>query len=453
LELISNNYKGKIMNILRSLVIFFAFVPVAFSSSLDATDQENISKHFDAYVNEGKIPHISILAHKNGKEIYRHAHGHADIESKTKINKGSIFRIYSMSKPVTGVAIMQLVEQGKLRLADKVSMYIPGFKNTKVLNLEYQDYMVKPKREMTIRDLLTHTSGLTYSWAGEGPVQQMYRKYNIRPYFFGALDSEMSKFPGDTCAFAATAASVPLLHNPGEKWSYGINMDILGCVVEVVSGLNFAQYLQKNIFDPLKLNSMGFAVKPKDNNSFTTLYTSGLFSRDGEIIGAAGVNPADLMFSKELRQIDPYLKSPYQSNTSKLYDGGSGLVSNIDDYAQFALMLMNKGELNGVRILSESSVEMMSKNHLSDSILSDGAAFGLDGVGFGLTMAVVEDAGRAGTYSTNGEFSWGGAASTTFWVDPVNQVTAVMMTQYMPSDKYPLREDLKTLIYSGLSNE
>ena len=441
------------MNILRSLVIFFAVVPVAFSSSLDATDQENISKHFDAYVNEGKIPHISILAHKDGKEIYRHAHGHADIESKTKINKDSIFRIYSMSKPVTGVAIMQLVEQGKLRLADKVSMYIPGFKNTKVLNLEYQDYMVKPKREMTIRDLLTHTSGLTYSWAGEGPVQQMYRKYNIRPYFFGALDSEMSKFPGDTCAFAATAASVPLLHNPGEKWSYGINMDILGCVVEVVSGLNFAQYLQENIFDPLKLNSMGFAVKPKDNNSFTTLYTSGLFSRDGEIIGAAGVNPADLMFSKELRQIDPYLKSPYQSNTSKLYDGGSGLVSNIDDYAQFALMLMNKGELNGVRILSESSVEMMSKNHLSDSVLSDGAAFGLDGVGFGLTMAVVEDAGRAGTYSTNGEFSWGGAASTTFWVDPVNQVTAVMMTQYMPSDKYPLREDLKTLIYSGLSNE
>ena len=440
------------MNILRSLVIFFAVVPVAFSSSLDATDQDNISKHFDAYGNEGKIPHISILAHKNGKEIYRHAHGHADIESKTKINKDSIFRIYSMSKPVTGVAIMQLVEQGKLRLADKVSMYIPGFKNTKVLNLEYQDYMVKPKREMTIRDLLTHTSGLTYSWAGEGPVQQMYRKYNIRPYFFGALDSEMSKFPGDTCAFAATAASVPLLHNPGEKWSYGINMDILGCVVEVVSGLNFAQYLQENIFDPLKLNSMGFAVKPKDNNSFTTLYTSGLFSRDGEIIGAAGVNPADLMFSKELRQIDPYLESPYQSNTSKLYDGGSGLVSNIDDYAQFALMLMNKGELNGVRILSKSSVEMMSKNHLSDSVLSDGAAFGLDGVGFGLTMAVVEDAGRAGTYSTNGEFSWGGAASTTFWVDPVNQVTAVMMTQYMPSDKYPLREDLKTLIYSGLSN-
>ena len=440
------------MNILRSLVIFFAVVPVAFSSPLDATDQENISKHFDTYVNEGKIPHISILAHKDGKEIYRHAHGHADIESKTKINKDSIFRIYSMSKPVTGVAIMQLVEQGKLRLADKVSLYIPGFKNTKVLNLEYQDYMVKPKREMTIRDLLTHTSGLTYSWAGEGPVQQMYRKYNIRPYFFGALDSEMSKFPGDTCAFAATAASVPLLHNPGEKWSYGINMDILGCVVEVVSGLNFAQYLQENIFDPLKLNSMGFAVKAKDNNSFTTLYTSGLFSRDGEIIGAAGVNPADLMFSKELRQIDPYLKSPYQSNTSKLYDGGSGLVSNIDDYAQFALMLMNKGELNGVRILSESSVELMSKNHLSDSVLSDGAAFGLDGIGFGLTMAVVEDAGRAGTYSTNGEFSWGGAASTTFWVDPVNKLTAVMMTQYMPSDKYPLREDLKTLIYSGLSN-
>ena len=166
-----NNYKGKIMNILRSLVIFFGLVPLAFSSSLDATDQQNISKHFNAYVDAGKIPHISILAHKNGKEIFRHTYGNADIESKTKINKDSIYRIYSMTKPVTGVAVMQLVEQGKLRLADKVSLYIPAFKNTKVLNLDYQDYTVKPKREITIRDLLTHTSGLTYSWAGEGPVQ------------------------------------------------------------------------------------------------------------------------------------------------------------------------------------------------------------------------------------------------------------------------------------------
>ena len=440
------------MNVLRSLVIFFGLIPMAFSTSLDSVDQQNISRHFNAYVDEGKIPHISILAHKNGKEIYRHTHGHADIESKTKISKDSIYRIYSMTKPVTGVAIMQLVEQGKLRLADKVSLYIPAFKNTKVLDLEYQDYTVKPKREITIKDLLTHTSGLTYSWAGEGPVQNAYRKYNIRPYFFGALDSKMSKFPGDTCTFASAAAMAPLLHNPGEQWSYGINMDILGCVVEVISGVSFAEYLQNNIFDPLKLNSMGFSLNSNDKKSFTTLYTSGLYSMDGEIVGAAGMNPADLMFSKELRSIDSYLASPYLSNSSKLYDGGSGLVSNIDDYAQFALMLMNKGELNGVRILSSASVELMSRNHLSDSLLAGGAAFGLDGMGFGLTMAVVEDAGRAGTYSTDGEFSWGGAASTIFWVDPVNQVTAVMMTQYMPSNKYPLREDLKAMIYSGLSN-
>jgi CubicO group peptidase (beta-lactamase class C family) len=357
-----------------------------------------------------------------------------------------------MTKPVTGVAIMQLVEQGKLRLADKVSLYIPAFKNTKVLDLEYQDYTVKPKREITIKDLLTHTSGLTYSWAGEGPVQHAYRKYNIRPYFFGALDSEMSKFPGDTCTFASAAAMAPLLHNPGEQWSYGINMDILGCVVEVISGVSFAEYLQDNIFDPLKLNSMGFSVNSKDKKSFTTLYTSGLYSMDGEIVGAAGINAADLMFSKELRSIDSYLASPYMSNSSKLYDGGSGMVSNIDDYAQFALMLMNKGELNGVRILSSASIELMSRNHLSDSILDGGAAFGLAGTGFGLTVGVIQDAGQAGTYSADGEYFWGGAASTTFWVDPVNQVTAVMMTQYMPSNKYPLREDLKALIYSGLSN-
>jgi len=430
----------------------FCIATFGFANTLSTSDSKRISDHFDAYVEDGKIPHISILAHKNGKEIYRHAHGHADLESNTKIDKDSIYRIYSMTKPITGVAIMQLVEQGKLRLADKVSLYIPAFKNTKVLDLEYQDYTVKPKREITIKDLLTHTSGLTYSWAGEGPVQQAYRKYNIRPYFFGAVDSQMTKFPGDTCSFASAAAMAPLLHNPGEQWSYGINMDILGCVVEVISGVTFAQYLQDNLFDPLELNSMGFSVNPKDKKSFTTLYTSGAFSQDGEIIGAAGINPADLMFSKELRSIDSHLASPYMSNASKLYDGGSGLVSNIDDYAQFALMLMNNGELNGVRILSKASVELMSRNHLSDSLLSDGAAFGLAGTGFGLTVGVIQDAGQAGTYSADGEYFWGGAASTTFWVDPVNQVTAVMMTQYMPSNKYPLREDLKALIYSGLSN-
>ena len=312
--------------------------------------------------------------------------------------------------------------------------------------------MVKPKREVTIRDLLTHTSGLTYSWAGEGPVNQMYRKYNIRPYYFGALDAELNKFPGNTCQFSNAAASVPLLHNPGEKWSYGINMDILGCIVEVISKMTFAEYLQKNIFDPLGLKSIGFSVNESDKDSFTTLYTSGAFSRDGEIVAPSGLNQAELMFSKELRPIDAFDKSPYLTNSSKLYDGGSGLVSNIDDYSKFAEMLLNGGILDGVRILSEASVNLMSNNHLSDEILKDGSAFGLEGVGFGLTVGTIMNPGVAGTYSSKGEFFWGGAASTIFWVDKKNNVTATMMTQYMPSDKYPLREELKTLLYSSLSN-
>jgi CubicO group peptidase (beta-lactamase class C family) len=333
-----------------------------------------------------------------------------------------------------------------------VSKYIPAFKNTKVINLEFQDYVVKPKREITIRDLLTHTSGLTYSWAGEGPVNQIYRKYNIRPYYFGALDAELSKFPGNTCQFAAAAASAPLLHNPGEKWSYGINMDVLGCVVEIISKMTFADYLQKNIFDPLGLKSIGFSVNPQDKDSFTTLYTSGAFSRDGEVVAPSGLNQAELIYSAELRPIDNFDNSPYLTNSSKLFDGGSGLVSNIDDYSKFAEMLLNGGVLNGVRILSEASVDVMSRNHLSEEILSDGAAFGLNGIGFGLTVGNVMDPGVAGTYSSEGEFFWGGAASTIFWVDRKNNVTATMMTQYMPSDKYPLREELKTLLYSSLSN-
>lgn len=440
------------MRIFISILVFFFTSTSIYSNSIDANDKNKITKHFNAYVDNGSLPNISILIKKDNKEIYRHSHGYADIENKINVSKNSVFRIYSMTKPVTGVAIMQLVESGQLRLNDKVSRYIPTFKNTKVINLEFQDYVVKPKREITIRDLLTHTSGLTYSWAGEGPVNQIYRKYNIRPYYFGALDAELNKFPGNTCQFAAAAASAPLLHNPGEKWSYGINMDILGCVVEIITKMTFADYLQKNIFDPLDLKSMGFSVKPSDRASFTTLYTSGAFSRDGEVVAPSGLNQAELMFSKELRSIDAYDKSPYLKNSSKLYDGGSGLVSNIDDYSKFAEMLLNGGVLNGVRILSQASVDLMSMNHLSNEILSDGAAFGLAGVGMGLTVGTIINPGIAGTYSAKGEFFWGGAASTIFWVDKKNNITATMMTQYMPSDKYPLREELKTLVYSSLSN-
>jgi CubicO group peptidase (beta-lactamase class C family) len=440
------------MRIFISILVFFFTSTPIYSNSIDANDKNKITKHFNAYVDNGSLPNISILIKKDNKEIYRHSHGYADIENEINVSKNSVFRIYSMTKPVTGVAIMQLVESGQLRLNDKVSRYIPAFKNTKVINLEFQDYVVKPKREITIRDLLTHTSGLTYSWAGEGPVNQIYRKYNIRPYYFGALDAELNKFPGNTCQFAAAAASAPLLHNPGEKWSYGINMDILGCVVEVITKMTFADYLQKNIFDPLNLKSMGFSVQPSDRASFTTLYTSGAFSRDGEVVAPSGLNQAELMFSKELRSIDAYDKSPYLKNSSKLFDGGSGLVSNIDDYSKFAEMLLNGGVLNGVRILSQASVDLMSKNHLSNEILSDGAAFGLAGVGMGLTVGTIIDPGIAGTYSAKGEFFWGGAASTIFWVDKKNNITATMMTQYMPSDKYPLREELKTLVYSSLSN-
>ena len=440
------------MRIFTSLILFFLISSQLAANSLDLADKQRIINHFNEYVANGSLPNISILIKKDNEEILRHTFGYADIEKRISVNRKTVYRIYSMTKPVTGVAIMQLIENGKLRLNDKVSKYIPAFKDTKVINLDFQDYVLKPKREITIRDLLTHTSGLTYSWAGEGPVNQIYRNNNIRPYYFGAVDAELNKFPGNTCQFSAAAASAPLLHNPGEKWSYGINMDILGCVVEVISGDTFAEYLQKNIFDPLGLKSIGFSVNESDKDSFTTLYTSGAFSRDGEIVAPSGLNQAELIFSKDLRPIDAFDKSPYLTNSSKLYDGGSGLVSNIDDYSKFAEMLLNGGILNGVRIISEASVDLMANNHLSDEILKDGSAFGLEGVGFGLTVGTIMNPGVAGTFSSEGEFFWGGAASTIFWVDRKNNVTATMMTQFMPSDRYPIREELKTLLYSSLSN-
>ena len=197
------------MRIFISLLVFLLISFQINASTLDIDDKEKITNHFNAYVDNGNLPNLSILIKKNNKEIYRHAYGYADIDQQINVDKKTVYRIYSMTKPVTGVAIMQLIENGKLRLNDKVSQYIPAFKNTKVINLDFQDYVVKPKREITIRDLLTHTSGLTYSWAGEGPVNQIYRKYNIRPYYFGALDAELNKFPGNTCQFACLLYTSP----------------------------------------------------------------------------------------------------------------------------------------------------------------------------------------------------------------------------------------------------
>ena len=168
---------------IRSMGLFFLLTIQVNAEMLDENDKNQISNHFNSYIENGDLPNISILIKKNNEEIYRHTEGFADIDNKVSVNKNTVYRIYSMTKPVTGVAVMQLVESGKLRLNDKVSKYIPAFKNTKVINLDFQDYVVKPKREITIRDLLTHTSGLTYSWAGEDAVHQIYRKLNIRPYY------------------------------------------------------------------------------------------------------------------------------------------------------------------------------------------------------------------------------------------------------------------------------
>ena len=203
------------MRIFTSLILFFLISSQLAADSIDLVDKQRITNHFNEYVDNGSLPNISILIKKDNKEILRHTFGYADIEKGINVDRKTVYRIYSMTKPVTGVAIMQLIENGKLRLNDKVSKYIPAFKDTKVINLDFQNYVLKPKREIIIRDLLTHTSGLTYSWAGEGPVNQIYRKNNIRPYYFGAVDAELNKFPGNTCQFSAAAASAPLLHNPG----------------------------------------------------------------------------------------------------------------------------------------------------------------------------------------------------------------------------------------------
>jgi CubicO group peptidase (beta-lactamase class C family) len=381
----------------------------------------------DRYVGPGRLPCARFLLARDGEVVHQTLLGQQDPERGVAIAEDTVFRIYSMTKPVTSVALMSLVEEGLIALDDPVARHIPEWKDLGVFSAGVNPgFLTTPTaRPMQVVDLMRHTSGLTYGFQNRSNVDAAYRKLKLEA-MHGGHDLE---------AMIQMLAKVPLEFSPGEAWNYSVSTDVVGYLVQKVAGKPLDQVLAERIFEPLKMVDTGFHVRDDQRSRFAACYDAA---------------PGGKMKLQDDAQKSPYLAPP------TLLSGGGGLVGTAADYMRFANMLVNGGELDGARILAPKTIELMASNHLpgggdltqmSRSLFSESTNAG---VGFGLGFAVVFDPPQTLIPCSLGEFYWGGAASTAFWVDPIEQVTAVFMTQLLPSSTYPIRRELRTLVYSAL---
>ena len=396
------------------------------SLGLSSSRLDRVADYLKNYVDSGKLPGYLVVVSRRGQPVYLHRYGLRDVEAQAPVEEDTIFRIYSMSKPITSVAVMSLYEQGLFQLDTPVSVFIPEFKDLAVFQVGDHDHYrtVPAEREMTVRDLLTHTSGLTYGFMNLHPVDAMYRARGV----------EGARSKGTLKGMVEKLGELPLLFSPGTRWSYSVATDVLGYLVEVLSGTTLDAYLAEHIFAPLGMTDTGFFVPPDKVSRFSANYD----------YHAGGI-----------RLADSPTDSPYCRPASFL-SGGGGLVSTASDYLRFTHMLRNKGELNGERILGRKTIEFMTINHLPNN--NDLGSIGqkvfsempFDGIGFGLGFSVVLDPAKGNIIGSPGEYAWGGAASTAFWIDPVEDMSVIFLTQLLPSSSYPIRRDLRVLTYQAL---
>lgn len=399
------------------------------SLGFDAARLKRIDAFFaEKYVGPGKLPCAMALVARGGEIAHLGVQGFADIERQEKIAEDTVFRIYSMTKPVTSVAFMMLVEEGKVALDDPVHRYIPEWRNLGVFKAGFIGTFQtsRPARPMLIVDLLRHTSGLTYGFQNRTNVDAAYRKKGI-----GELPHK-----GALPEMIEGLSTLPLEFSPGEAFNYSVATDVLGYLVEKISGVPFPHFLQQRIFDPLGMEDTGFAVTPGAAARFASCY--------------AATPKGGIIKQDDARESD-YLRDP------AFISGGGGLVSTVGDYFRFCRMLIDGGALDGKRLLGRKTIELMTMNHLpggksltdlSRSLFSEVA---YDGVGFGLGFSVTTDPAKTLLPGSAGEYSWGGAASTYFWIDPKEELIAIFMTQLLPSTLYPLRRELKTLVYAAMT--
>lgn len=380
-----------------------------------------INSLMNRYVESRKLAGMATCVARRAQVVHVETFGYQNLETEAPMSLDSIFRIYSMTKPITSMALMMLYEEAMFNLTDAVSQYIPAFKDAKVWAAG--GTLEPANRPMTIQDLLRHTAGLSYGDHAESqsPVDKLYDQADL--FNPNITNAEMIE----------RVARLPLMFHPGTEWHYSVATDVAGYLVEVLSGKPLADFMQEKIFDPLGMVDTAFHIDPSKLDRFCTLYGK-TADRDLGIL--------DLPDSSE------YLP-PVAAQS-----GGSGLVSTTADYLKFAQCMLNKGELNDVKLLSPKTVALMTCNHLPAGLLPiayEGKEPML-GLGFGLGFGVMLDLAQAAVMGSVGDYSWGGYAETFFWIDPQEDMIAILMSQYLPSQTYPIRKEFRTCVYQALEN-
>jgi CubicO group peptidase (beta-lactamase class C family) len=402
--------------LLLQLVILAASSVVCARDAVQGIDLQRLAKAdavMQSYIDDGRLAGISTLVSRNGKVLRSSQYGWRDKERDIPMTRDTIFRIYSMSKPIAAVAALILIEEGRLRLTDPVAKYLPEFAEPVVWNAQGN---VPAKNTMTVHQLFTHTAGLSYGFT-QHPVDQLYRE----------ADLAHSKDP--TQVIVSELATLPLVFDPGTAWNYSVATDVLGRIVEIVSGQSLADFFAERIFSPLRMRDTAFFVGDAKQARLARLYGPSEKSPLAPI-------PDESAIGGSFREKPNFLS------------GGGGLVSTIDDYWRFAQMLLNKGELDGTRILGRKTVEFMARNHLPAGVWLPSSPAGA--VGFGLGVSVNINSPLTGQLSSDGSYGWGGAASTFFWIDPEENLIGISMAQFIPINTHLYHEDFRTSVYQSL---
>jgi len=410
------------------------------SAGMSKAGLDRVEAHLKSrYIDSGRFPGTQLMVYRRGKVVHSASQGFADIERKVPVKDDTIYRIYSMTKPITTVAFMMLFEEAKVALDEPVAKYIPEWKNLGVfLAGTAPTFLTRPlSRPMLIVDLLRHTSGLTYGFQQRSNVDAAYREAKIgEVQTAGTLDSMIEGL-----------AKIPLEFSPGEAWNYSVATDVIGYLIGKISGMPFERFLKERIFDPLGMNDTDFFVPKEKAHRFAACYSA---DPPGRVAFHATERKAALSL-----QDDPATSS-YLSPPS-LVSGGGGLCSTTADYLTFCRALINGGELGGVRLLGPKTLQLMTSNHLPGGLDLPGMSRSLfseatyNGIGFGLGFAVTMEPAKTLIPGSPGEYNWGGAATTSFWIDPAEELITIFMTQLLPSSAYPLRRELRTLVYSAIT--
>ena len=371
---------------------------------------ERMAPVMQGYVDNGKIPCALTMIARGSRLVHFEKFGMQDIAAAKPIQFDTIFRLYSMTKPITSVAVMMLYEEGHFQLTTPVSEFVPDFKDMKVYT-EDGSVIVDAEREVTIKHLLTHTAGLIYeSDKDDHPIDQRYEDADL--------------YGGDLANMIQKLGDIPLIHHPGDAWKYGMSTDVLGYLVQIVSGMPFETFLKTRIFEPLGMNDTGFSVRVENADRYSKVYE---FGEDGKLQAIEKIHAAT-------------------GPLSFFHSGGGGLQSTAADYLRFCQMVLNGGELDGVRLLGRKTAELITMDHISNSWKPNERT----GAGFGLGFAVVTDVADTGSLGSVGTCSWGGMASTTFWIDPVEELIGIFMTQLVGADS-PFHAQFRTLTYQALT--